>query len=366
MRTTRLAPLYRAPGPYASATLDVGRDDENGAHELELRVRAAADELRGAGADPGVVETVVDRLSDPVDRPAPLTRAVVANTDGVLLDEVLQARVEAPEVAWGPLPVVGTWLRLQESAGTPFVLAVVDHVGGDVAVCSALVPEAQVRTSVDGETHHVHKVPTGGWSALRYQHVVENVWKENAEAVADEIVHRVRQGPSLVLLAGDPQSRPKVVHALGAIQAEVVELDTGTRAEDGGDDAFEQAVREALFAHTVARRLSLAHELKQRLGRDDSVATGTKDVADAFVRGQVDTLLIDPTAATDLTLDPGRHPGLELGGAPLDRPLPAPAALVAAAALTGADVSVAPAGAMGGAPVAALLRWDQTVEGSLG
>jgi Bacterial archaeo-eukaryotic release factor family 2 len=364
MRTTRLASVLQAPGPYASVTLEVGHDDENGDHEHQLRVRAACEELRDAGAADAVVEAVSERLFELVDRPAPMARTVVANADGVLLDDVLHARVDRPEVAWGPLPELGTWLTLQETGGTPFVLAVVDHVGGDVAVCSTLVTEPLQEESAGGETFRVHKVPTGGWSALRYQHVVENVWKENAEAVAEEITRLVRQGRSLVLVAGDPQSRPQVVNALGAVQAEVVELETGTRAEDGGDEALQEAVREAVFAHTAARGLALAHELAERRGRENAVATGVDDVADAFVRGQVETLLIDPVAADGLTLDPARHPGLALGSAPLDAPLPASAALVAAAALTSAEVSVSRARALGGDPVGALLRWDQSAQGS--
>jgi Bacterial archaeo-eukaryotic release factor family 2 len=212
-------------------------------------------------------------LSELVDQPAPVARTVVANREGVQLDEVVQARVDQPEVAWGPLPVLDTWLTIQETGGRRFVLAVVEHVGGDVAVCSAVVPEPLRQTSAGGETFRAHKVPTGGWSALRYQHVVENVWKDNAEAVADEIRRLVHQGESLVLLAGDPQSRPKVLDALGTTQAEVVVLQTGTRAEDGGDEALEHAVREALFTYTVARGVALAHELAERQGRDNAVAT---------------------------------------------------------------------------------------------
>lgn len=359
MRTSRLAPLYQAPGPFASATTDVAHADENGAHEHELRERAVREELARAGADERAVEAVVERLAQFVDQPAPLARTVVANADEVLLDDVLHARIDAPEVAWGPLPVFDSWLRLHDYGGTSFVLAVVDHVGGDVGVYSALVPQPEEESTAGGKTHHVHKVPTGGWSALRYQHVVENVWRDNAEAVAEEIQRHVRDGQGLVLLAGDPQSLPMVTDALGTTTAEVVHLDTGTRAEDGGDEALDRAVREALTAHVVARHVAVTHELKARLGREDSVATGVRDVADAFVRGQVETLLIDPPAAAELELEPAQHPGLALGSAPLDQPLPASAALLAAAALTGADVTVSPAGALGGAAVAALLRWHQ-------
>jgi hypothetical protein len=358
MKTSQLATLYEALPPFASATVDVSHDSENGEHEHQLRVRAACDALTQAGADPAAVDAVSERLGQLVKDPAPVARTVVATGEGIVFDQVMHTQVDQPEVTWGPLPDVSRWVQHQDSV-TTFVLAVVDHEGGDVALYDSDVPEPHDEATVGGETNHVHKVPVGGWSALRYQHVTENVWTRNAEAVADEAVSHVRAGHRLVLLAGDPQSRPIVAERLSDTPATVVQLSTGTRAQDGSDEATQQAIREALMAHATERRLETSHTLKDRLGRDDAVATGLADVADAFVRGQVDTLLLDPPAAAGLELDPGRHPGLALGTAPLDEPLRADLALVAAATLTGADIVVSRASAMGGTPVAALLRWDQ-------
>jgi hypothetical protein len=249
-------------------------------------------------------------------------------------------------------------------ATTTFVLAVVDHEGGDVGLYDSDVPDAQEEDSVGGETHHAHKVPTGGWSAMRYQHTVENVRQRNADAVADQIRSHVRAGHRLVLLAGNPESTARVVDALGETRATVVQLDSGSRADDGGDEALQQAVREAVMDHTVEGRVQASHELKDRLGRGDAVATGLRDVTEAFVRGQVDTLLLDPVEAAELTLTPEDYPGLVLGPAPLDEPVRADLALVAAATLTGADVSVSHRSLLAGTPVAALLRWDQPSEGA--
>ena len=125
-----------------------------------------------------------------------------------------------------------------------------------------------------------------------------------------------------------------------------------------------EAIRRALMDHAVQRRVALSHELKDRLGRDYAVATGVHDVADAFVRGQVDTLLVDPRAAADLTLDLSQHPGLVVSASTPDEPLPAVPALVGAAVLTSAQVAVTRAATLGGSPVAALLRWDQDAVGS--
>ena len=80
-----------------------------------------------------------------------------------------------------------------------------------------------------------------------------------------------------VLLAGDPQSLPTVLARLEDSPATVVRLDTGTRARDGGDQALQQAIREALMEHVAARRLEDVHTVKDRLGMDSAVATGVRD-----------------------------------------------------------------------------------------
>jgi hypothetical protein len=363
MDTTPIAPIFASPGPFATVLVDVSHDSENAEQEHELRVRAACDELRNQGADDAAVAVVEERASQTVGQAAPVSRFVVAAPDGVLYDEVAGVRTDQQVAHWGPLPDLARWIEHQDSVFS-FVLALVDHEGGDVAVYTSDVPEPESESSADGETHHVHKVPVGGWSALRYQHVTENVWARNAADVADRVNAHIRDGQRLVLLAGDPQSLPMVRERLEDEGVDVVELESGTRAEDGGDEALQQAVREALFARALERRLALSHELKDRLGRDHAVATGVRDVADAFVRGQVETLLLDPAAADDLTLDVSDHPGLALGAGAQEGPLPAGPALTAAAVLTGAGVAVTRSSALGGAPVAALLRWDQDAVGS--
>jgi hypothetical protein len=357
MDASRLSTVFQADGPFATVTLDVSHDSESGAHEHELRVRAAGEQLVEQGADGDVVEAVTARLSEQVDEPAPVSRIVVANAGGVVFDEVVHERVDVPVVHWGPMPDVSRWVEAAER-NVRFALALVDHEGGDVAVYQSDVPEPESETSAGGETTHVHKVPVGGWSALRYQHETENVWSRNADAVADEIDSVIKSGVRLVLLAGDPRSVAQVENRLSNQRATVVRLDSGGRAEDGGDEAQQQAIREALLEYTVARRLELNHELKDRLGQDNAVATGVRDIADAFVKGQVDTLLVDPGAAREVEIFVRDHPGFDVGDVPADQALRADQALVAAAARTGANIVVMPRSSLGGAPAAALLRWN--------
>jgi len=358
MDTAPLTTIFQQAGPFATALVDVGHDNENGDHEHALRVRAVCDELTQQGAPESVVAAVQDRLGELVERPAPIARLVVASAEGIAHDEIVGVRVDQPVSSWGSLPDLAPWIERRDSALT-FVLVLVDHEGGDIAVYDSEIPEAQEEATAGGETRFVHKVPVGGWSALRYQHNTENVWRRNAEAVVQEVHSHVRQGHRLVLLAGDPQTRGLVRAQLEDTKAELIELETGSRAEDGGDEALEQAIREALMTHMGRRRAALADALREQHERDGAMATGVDEVADAFVRGQVDTLLIDPAEAAGVELDASRHPGLSLGETTPPGPVRADQALIAAAVLTGAAVSINRREALADSPAASLLRWDQ-------
>jgi hypothetical protein len=365
MRIDRLSRLYDDPGPFASVLVDVSRDSEDAGHQLGLRIRALREQLLEEGAPTAVVEDLGSRLDEVVHQPAPVSRQLVATERGVLLDEVVHARFDDQYARWDALPDVTRWIALEDGT-VPFVLAVVDHEGGDVATYRSDVPGPELQESAGGETFHESKARGTGLSHIRMQNVVENVWKRNAQEVADLVTSHVSRGHRLVLLAGDPKSRSQVHSMLADLQgAEVMELESGSRAEDGGEEALLAAVREAVHTYVVAQRLDVAHVLQDRLGRDDAVATGTADVLDAMVRGQVETVLIDPDRLADSTLTVQDHPGLSLGavGAP-DASVRADLALVAAAAVTGADVAVAGSGVLRGSPAAALLRWDQPSPGS--
>ena len=364
MKAERIAQVYAEPGPFASAYVEVSKDQTDGDRVAGLQARAAADLLAEQGAPESVVALVRERLSESTHLPAPVSRLVVANQAGVLLDELTRRHVPQPTAVWDALPDISAWLT-DEDSSVPFVLALVDHEGGDVQTyrTSAFTPDAD--TTVGGDTEFEHKIRGGGWAHLRYQHHVENTWRSNAADVVHEIERQVAEGVAVVLLAGDPQSCQQVKAMIGDIRAELIHLETGGRNADGGEEALQSAVDQALYSTVVAAKLAEVHELKERLGRDYAVAIGVGDVADAFVRGQVERLLIDPNAAAGFQVEPERHPGLVLaanGEAP--PAVPADRALIAAAALTSADVVVTRSSTLGGAPVAALLRWDQTAVGS--
>ena len=364
MKTDRIAHLYADPGPFATAYVEVSRDREHGDNIAELGARAACDQLAAQGAPESVVKEVFVLLSEDTHLPAPVSRCVVATEAGVLLDELVLTSRPQPVGVWDALPQLSDWITDEDST-IPFVLALVDHEGGDVRSYRTHQITPDEDSTVGGETEFEHKIRGGGWGHLRYQHRSENVWRRNAADVAEEVQQQVSHGADLVLLAGDPQSCVQVTELLGDLRAELVQLKSGGRNADGGEEALQHAITEALYQAVVQRKLAQVHELRDRLGRDYAVAIGVDDVVDAFVRGQVDRLLIDPAQAGEFEVKPEQHPGLALGAVSgLPAAVPADRALVAAAALTGADVVVTRSSTIGGAPAAGLLRWDQQANGS--
>lgn len=359
MKTDRLASLYSDPGPFASVHLDVSRDMENGNRVVELGARAARESLAEQGAPEKLAGRVSARLAESVHAEAPVSRLVVASENGILLDALTANRTPRATATWSALPDVGAWLA-QEDSVVPFVLALVDHEGGDVAVFRSgnWTPDAE--TSIDEPDVHEHKIAGGGWSHLRYQRVSENVWARNAEAVVEQINLRARSGIDVVVLAGDVKSRSEVTARLAELGAELVELESGGRQSDGGDEALRGLVQEALHRHLVGSRLAQVHQLQAQVGRGDSAAVGVKDVLDALVRGQVERLLLDVDLAKEVTVQPADYPGLALGSIAAPPSARADQVLIAAATLTDAEIVVTRARTLGGAPVAALLRWDQS------
>lgn len=360
MDITTLTPALHGSGPFATVLADVSQDTESGRHEHELRVRAACDRLSEQGAPQAVVDLVAERLGEVVREPAPVGRILVATPEGIAYDEVAPTRIDDPVATWDALPDLGAWIAHRD-ASLPFVLALVDHEGGDVSLWDSDAPQPEVSTSAGGEDlEWVHHVPTGGWGSLETQRTTENTWRKNAADVAEEIVRLVRaHGHPVVLLGGDPTSVGMVRKDLEDLPATVLELSSGQRAEDGGDDALRGAIQEALAGEVVRRRTALAHRVAEALGRGDTGVAGVDAVADALVRGQVETLVFDPAALPDARLNPAEHPGLSFGGAEPLTPLRADEALLAAAVATDAEVATLPSIALGRQPVAAILRWTE-------
>lgn len=357
METTTLTPVLTKPGPYATVLVDVSQDTEAGRQEHHNRVRAACDELAGQGAPRQVVDRIAAVLDEQTSTPAPVARLVVSTPEEIVYDELAVLRQDHTISSWGPLPDLTAWAAHRD-AQVRFVLALVDHAGGDIALWDSDVPEPELQTSAGGELEDVHQVPVGGWASIQVQRTTENVWRRNADDVVTEVRRLVAErSPDVVLVSGDPTSSGIVRRALDQLHVPVVALASGQRAPDGGDEALQHAIREALQRIVVERRTALVHRVREAMGRGSGIVTGVREVADALVQGQVETLVFDPARAGELELDPRDHPGLSFGAATVEGPVRADEALIAGAVLTEAEIVALPGAALGGAPVAGLLRW---------
>jgi len=357
METTTLTPVLTKPGPYATVLVDVSEDSETGRQQHLARVRAACDDLAAQGAPTDVIERVATVLDEQTSAPAPVARLIVSTPEEIVYDELAMLRQDSAITSWDPLPDLTAWAAHRD-AQVRFVLAVVDHAGGDVALWDSDVPEPRQETTAGGEIQYIHQVPVGGWASIEVQRTSENVWRHNAEDVVAEVRRMAAEHtPDAVLLAGDPTSCGIARRELADLHIPVTSLPTGQRHSDGGDQARDQAIREALHQIVIARRMRLVERTREAMGKGSGIATGVRDVADALVQGQVQTLLFDPARAGELELDPRDHPGLTFGAASVDGPVRADEALIAAAVLTEAEIVALPSAALGGAPVAGLLRW---------
>lgn len=347
-----LKELFSRQGPFASVAMDVSLDQEDGARALELRTREVTDRLSQQGAPSRVVDAVRRVLEEPVQRPAPRSRFVVATEEGVLLDQVRAEPTAQPEAVWSALPDITRMLALQQEV-TSLVLVSVDHTGGSVTTYDSGELEVTDSEEVEGDEDFVQKVRGGGMAHRRYQATSEEVWRENARDVAALALEKVRAGERLVVVAGSPESRGEVVEALASSPAEVVTLDRAGLNADGGEESLHLALRAVVERHLEERREDLKASLEQALGQGRGATAELHDVLAALVKGQVETLVVDRAAMAQETVVAANHPGLALPG---DLPLRADLALVAAALRTDARVVEPPHGFVH--PVAALLRWD--------
>ncbi len=128
-----LSPVYEALGPFDTVHLDVSRNDENAAHEIELRWRAARDELAAAGAPDDLLAQMEPAAFALPEIGGEAGRTLVATAaDGILLDRTVPGSVP-DATTWGPLPDVVPLLR-RLGARPPYVLVLLDRLGADIEV----------------------------------------------------------------------------------------------------------------------------------------------------------------------------------------------------------------------------------------
>lgn len=132
MKAGRIARLYTEPGPFATAYVEVSKEQEDGDDVAGLSAQAAADQLADQGAPEAVVELVHDRLSQLTHLPAPVSRFVVANEHRLPVTQLMEAKLA--ELEGGAEPSDGS--------------------------STALVPEAALPPSAPRQTNQTTEAPT--------------------------------------------------------------------------------------------------------------------------------------------------------------------------------------------------------------
>ncbi|WP_369133095.1 Vms1/Ankzf1 family peptidyl-tRNA hydrolase [Modestobacter sp. I12A-02662] len=368
MDVTFLASVTDHAGPFATVCADVTHITENADAELDLRVRALADQLTEQGAPEAVVEAVRGRLLEGNEGGEAGTyrgRAVVAGPDGtVLFDAPLAAAPRTETAEWSPLPDLVTVLRALPGR-IPHIVVVADRVGADITVATAPGLPTLEKT-IEGETHLMRKVQVGGWAHHRYQHTAENVWISNVQQVVDEIDTLVEEsGARFVLVAGDIRARQIFTdRATPKIQDVLVDMDEGGRAEGADRSVIDQRVEELVAENDAAEQARVLEQVEAATAHGLAL-TGTAPVVEALRKAQVETLVLADEPG-DEQLYIGTGP-LEIGLSQEDMAalgvtdaaqVPADRALLRAAVGSNAGVVVVPRSALpDGAPVAAVLRY---------
>jgi hypothetical protein len=368
MDVSFLEPVFTASGPYATVCADVTHTTENADTEVELRVRALAQQLTDQGAPEAVVEAVRSRLLEANEGGDVATlrgRALVAAAAGsVVLDQPL---VDAPrrEVAeYSPAPDLMPILR-QLPGRVPHIVVIADRVGADISVAS-LVGRPEIEDEVEGDSFQIRKFQGGGWAHHRYQHNSENKWIHNADNVAERIASLVRRlHPRFVLLAGDVRARQILSDRASDLWSElVVSMDEGGRAAGADREPVDQRAAELVAEHEAREEADAVEKIESAAAHGLAV-TGTASVVEALRKGQVETLVL-ADQPDDEKLLVGSSPlllGTEQGdmdalGVQEVHSVPADRALLAAAVASSAGVVVVPRAAMpGDIPVAAILRY---------
>lgn len=360
------------PDGYVSVYLDTTPSSADAAAELALRWRAARERLAAAGADDATLGAVEDVLSSRTHDAR--GQAVFAASGTVRLNRALPAPPHQEIASYAPLPHVMPLLA-QLPAHVPHVLVAADRAGGHVLAVSA--DRTAASGDVAGEQWPVHKVSTGGWSEKRLQRSAEETWEENARLTVDAVVAAAqRVHAEFVVVGGDVRERGLVLGLLPPPLREAAVLIDKEAAPESA--AFTEAAETEVTRRTDTVSRARLDEFRVRMNGQDPAARraveGLRGTLTALRDGLASDVLIAERGFDDQDFDRdlARHdeaPGDTFAGGtevwvgpgpadaataktlPGEREAPrrardrADAALVRAAAQTGAKLFFTPPGA---------------------
>lgn len=295
MKLAFLQDVYEHAGPFATVYLDTSADAEDASKAIELRWRSAREQLVEQGADELTLQAIEETIGDHQWRTGHRGRLLVAAQGRVVFsDELPQPPTDFSDderVHFGSLPHLMPYLRLR-GARIPYVVAVVDHEGGDITTVNATRQSGG--TEVHGDGTPIHKARASGMGDERgQQRVVEEQWLRNATQVAGEIDKQaLRIGAEAIVLAGDVQQR-KLVHEQlrKGLQDRVLGTEASHRGRDATDEGLQQEISASIQSAVEARTDETLQEFERERGEHDRAVQGWRSTVGALQRGQVRTLL---------------------------------------------------------------------------
>lgn len=349
--------LFDKEGPYATVYLPKdARSNTAGARQQ--RWDSVRHHLREARMPAEHVERVEEAVTAPSTAGG---RAIVLSYDGHLWSEDFPTSHDEFTVA--ALPRLVPFLAARQAC-LEVVDVRIDRTGADVALRKGMHETLEERT-VEGSHDVIHKPEAGGWSQRRFEDRAEDSWEMNAKEVARYVDELVRtHGPAGVIVSGDVRAVQFLQEHLGAAARKLCHvLPTGHgRAVDGGERAHREALEAAVLQVSAERTRETLERYRQARAQRGRAASGLEEVAEAFRRAQVETLLLPNrhldeelcfgSDATDVALDAAslEEMGREATCGPAD------AVLVRAALGTSAKVVVVEPGDLDS--VAAILRYS--------
>ncbi|OKH75569.1 hypothetical protein EB74_23955 [Mycobacterium sp. SWH-M5] len=367
MRSEHFRSLLSAHGPYASIFFDDSHNTEDAAVQTDLKWRGLREELERQHAAPEIVRHLEEAVTASRPPVGVSSRLLVANADGILVDEELDTTVGAPTVRVSELPYIVPALEHGADRGA-YLVVTVDHAGADVDVhragTSATAPTTR---TIDGGSHPIHKA--SGAESSGYgdpQPRTEESRKKNIRATAEAVTEIVdSEDPSVVFVVGEVGSRTDFAAALpDRVADRVVQLEVGARHSGFDPQQLQQAVDQHFERVRSAAVDDVAQKFAAELGRHSGLATeGLAGVCAALREGAVETLIVgrvgDATVVSGdelTTVAPNSNVLSELGAAPV-RTLRADEALPMLALSIGADLVCAPEDRSPADGVAAVLRY---------
>jgi peptide subunit release factor 1 (eRF1) len=265
---------------------------------------------------------------------------------------------------WGPLPSLVPVLEWRQ-LDLAHVVVLVDRQGADLYAFRREGRDLQAESG--GGADPLRKAAAGGWSQKRYQQRAENVWEQNADAVAADVAKLVdRVQARVVVVGGDVRAVQLLREALRPDVADLVVESNGSRAVDGSVGVVSEDAARAVATVAARDTVALLEKFREEIGQGDRASDGVARTVEALARAQVEVLLVADDPDDDRAVWFGPEPtmiGLDQAevramGAEQPQPGRLADALVRAALGTGAGVRVVPSSGGPREGVGAILRWS--------